>query len=107
MAPSAKASIKLAQPLRAGRVVFLQVLGIDEHLHAQILIDLVFAFCLGQPPHGVQVVGLDPVEVVFGLRVDHAKHGIRIGLAINMRDAPVIAHNLDVGRLRGPTRSLR
>ena len=42
------------------------------------------------------------MEVVFGLCVDHAKHGIGVGLAINMRDAPVIADNLDVSRLCSP-----
>ena len=94
---------QLPQPFRARRIVFFQDLGVDEHLHAQILIDLAFPLCLGQPPHGIQVVGFDPVEVVFALRIDHAKDGIRIGLAINMRHSPVVADNGDVLSFRRPS----
>ena len=96
---------QLFQPLRACRVLFLQNLRIDEQLHTQILIDLVFTVRLGQPSHGIEIVGLDPVKVVFSLGVDHPKDSVRIGSSVDMRNAPIIAHNGDASPLRGPTAS--
>ena len=92
------------QPGRACGVLLLQLGGIDEELHAQILIDLGFAFGLGQAAHGVDVVGLDAIEIVFGLGVHHAEDGVGVGLAVDVRDAPVVADDGDVVRLTRPTR---
>ena len=50
----------------------------------------------------VEVVGLDAVEVVLGLRVDHAEHRVGVGLAVDVRDAPVVADDGDALRLLLP-----
>jgi hypothetical protein len=83
------------EPLRALAVLHLHVGGVDEELHAEVAIDLLFAFRFGQPALRIDEVGLDAIEVVFGLRVHEAKHHVRIGLAVDMRDAPVVANNRD------------
>src|SRR5262249_51766670 len=57
------------------------------------------AFGLGHSAETDQVVGLDTVEIVLGLRVDHAEHRIGIALALDMRDAQVIARNRNLCRL--------
>ena len=85
----------------------LQLVGIDEELHAQVLVDLRFALGLGQAAHRVDVVGLDAIEVVLGLGVLHAEDCVGVGLAVDVRDAPVVADDGDVGRLSFPARDLR
>src|SRR6266516_4409101 len=57
---------------------------------------------LTQPAQCVQVVRLDAVEVVLCLRVLHSEHGVRIGFAVHVRDAPVVADDRDVLRLTLP-----
>ena len=93
---------QLFQPVRAGCVFGLQVHRIDEQLHAQVLIDRALPFGLGQAAHGVQVVGLDAVEVVFRLGVDHAEHRIGVGGAMHMGDAPVVTDDADPLRFAAP-----
>ena len=92
------------QPRRALLVLRLHVGGVDEDLHPQILVDRRLPFRFREAPHRVQVVRLDAVEVVFGLRVDHAEHGVGVGLAGDVRDAPVVADDGDVLRLFLPAR---
>ena len=95
------------QPGGACCVLLLQLDGIDEELHAQVLIDFGFAFGFGEAAHRVDVVGLDAIEVVLGLGVDHAEDGVGVGLAVDVRDAPVVADDGDVARLSLPARDLR
>ena len=70
----------VVQPVREGFIsfcshaglaayCFFNAVGIDEQLHPQILIDLRFAFGLGEAAHGVDVVCFDAIEIVFGLRI--------------------------------------
>ncbi|MCG3162548.1 MAG: hypothetical protein JMDDDDMK_03815 [Acidobacteria bacterium] len=90
------------EPRRAGLVMLLQRSGVNEQFHSQIPPHGCFAFGLRQPPHRVEVVRLDPVEIVFGLGVDRAEDRIGVGLAVNVRDAPVIADDRDVASLLRP-----
>ncbi len=98
---------QLLQRGRARRVLLLEYVGIDVELHPQVLVDSAFAFGLGQPAHRVDVVGLDAVEIVFGLRVLRAEHRVRVGLAVDVRDAPVVPHDRHVLRLLLPARHVR
>ena len=98
---------QLLQPCGARGVLLLQVGGIDEELHAQVLVDFGFAFGLRQAAHGVDVVGLDAIEVVFGLGVLHAEDGVGVGFAVDVGDAPVVADDGDAGRLLLPARDFR
>src|ERR1019366_2008238 len=47
--------------------------------------------------------GLDAIEVVLGLGVDHAEYRIGVGLAVDMRDAPVVPDDGDVRRPQLPS----
>ena len=60
-----------------------------------------FALALGfrQAAKAIQEVRLDPVEVVLGLRVDHAEDGVGVAAAMDMGDAPIIALDGDARRL--------
>ena len=86
---------ELPQPRGAGRVFLLQLHGVDEELHAQVLVDLRLPLGLGQAPHGVDVVGLDPIEVILGLRVLHAEDRAGVGFSVDVRDAPIVADDGD------------
>src|SRR6185437_9125212 len=83
------------QPARAFRVILLQHRGVDEQLVAQVVPDRRFAFGLRAPAERGQVIHLDAVEVVFALRVDHPEYGIGIGLAVDVRNAPVVTRDDD------------
>ena len=85
----------------------LQDDGVDEELHAKVVIDFGFAFGFGEAAHGVDVVGLDAIEVVFGLGVFHAEDGVGVGFSVDVGDAPVVANDGDVKRLSLQTRFLR
>ena len=54
-------------------------------------------------PIAVEVVGLDPVEVVLGLGVDHPEHGVGVGLAVDVGDAPVVPDDRDARAPRAPS----
>jgi hypothetical protein len=95
------------QPGGAGLVLCLQRCRLDEELHAEVEVDFGFAFGLGEAAHGIDVVGFDAVEVVFGLGVLHAEDGVGVGFAVDVSDAPVVADDRDVGRLSLPTVNLR
>jgi hypothetical protein len=82
--------------------MFLQRFGIDEKLHAQITPYRGLAFGFRQPPHRVDIVRLYPVEIVFGLSVNRAEDSVGVGLAVNVRDAPVIADDRNVAGLPLP-----
>ena len=69
----------------------------------QILPDRALALRLGQPAHRVEVVGLDPVEVVLGLGVDHPEDRVGVGLPVDVGDAPVVPDDRDVARLGAPS----
>ena len=91
------------QRLEPGRrlvVLRFQVHRVDEQLHPQVAVDLLLPFGLGQPPHRVDEVGLDAVEVVLGLGVHQPEDGVGVGLGRDVRDAPVVAddgHALGAG----------
>ena len=91
------------EPFRARRVPCPHRVGVDEQLHAQVLVDPRLALGFRQPPHRVQVVGLDAIEVVLSLRVDQAEHRVSVGLAVDVGDAPIIPEDGDVLRLSLPT----
>ena len=74
----------------------LQVIGIDEEFHPQVLIDSRFAFGLRKPSHRVDVIRFDAIEVILGLRVLHSENCVGVGLTMNMRDAPIVANDGDV-----------
>src|SRR5215471_8287822 len=94
MLPSVKLSaIQGLQRSGASGVKLLQFDGVDEELHPQVLIDLGFALGLRESSHGVEVVGLDAVEVILGLGVNHAEYGVSVGLARDVGDAPVVAND--------------
>jgi hypothetical protein len=96
-----------AQPGRALGVQLLHLRFINEETLPQVLVDRRLAFGLGQPPDRVQVVGLDPVEVVLGLGVDHAEDSVGVGLRIDVGDAAIVADDGDAGRLLLESRQLR
>ena len=91
------------EPLWTRRVQRPHRVGIDEELHAQVLVDARLTLGFRQPPHRVQVVGLDPIEVVLGLRVDQAEHRVSIGLAVDVGDAPIVPEDGDALPLSLPT----
>ena len=78
-----------------GCVLLLQDCGIDEEFHAQILPDFGFAFGFGETAHGIDVVGFDAIEVVFGLGVDGSEDCVRVGFSVDVGDAPVVADDGD------------
>ena len=86
---------QFSQPGRTRPVLRAQRVGIDEQLHPQILIHRGLPFRLGKPAQCIQVIRLDAIEVIFGLSVLHAEDGVRIGLTIDMGDAPVVADDRD------------
>ena len=51
----------------------------------------------------VDVVRLDAIEVVLGLRVHEPEDGVSVGLPVDVRDAPVVASDRDVLRLLLPS----
>ena len=102
--PVGKGVHERPEPRRAGGVLLLQLDGVYEELHAQILVEGAFALGLRQAAHGVDVVGLDAVEVVFGLGVLHAEDRVGIGFSVDVRDAPVVADDADVPGLLFPAR---
>ena len=95
------------QPPRTVGILFFQNFRIDEQPHPQILVDFGLALGFRQPPHGIDVVGLHAIEVVLGLRVFHAEHGVGVSFAIDVRYAPIVANDGDAAGLSGPTFSFR
>ena len=98
---------QLLKPRRAGGVFLLQRFGIDEELHAEILIDLRFALGLGETAHGVDVVRLHAIEIVLGLGVLHAEDRVGVRLTVDVCDSPVVADDGDVFGLLFPAREIR
>jgi hypothetical protein len=94
------------EPRGARGVLLLQRVGLDEELHAQILINFRFAFGLRQPAHRIDVVGFHAIEIVLGLRVDRAEDGVGISLSVDVRDAPVITNDGDIASLLLPARDV-
>ena len=83
------------QRRRGFSVLHLHRVRVDEQLHPQILVDLGLALRLGEPALRVDEVRLDAVEVVFGLRVDHSEDSLRVGLAFDVCDPPIVAGDRD------------
>ena len=94
------------QPRRAGGIVLPQGCRIDIEPLSQILPDRLFALGLGKPAECDEIIGLDPVEVILGLGVDHAEDGIGIGRAVDMGNAPIVARDLNALGSRRPSRML-
>ena len=94
------------QPRGTLGVLRLQRVGADEELHAQIAEDLALPLGFGEPPHGVDEVRLDAIEVVLSLRVDDAEDRVRVRLAVDVRDTPIFADDRNVLRLPLPTRDI-
>ncbi len=84
--------------------IFLpQAARIDEQPPTKIAVNGRLAFGLRREPKTVEVVVLDAREVVFRLGVDHSEHRVRIGFAVDMRDAPVVADDADILGMLLPT----
>ncbi len=98
---------QLLQPVGALLVLRFHVGRIDEQLHPQVTVDFALALRLGKPSDRVQVVRLDAIEVVLGLRVHDPEHGVRIGPPRDVRDAPVVANDGDALRLLLPGGGIR
>ena len=79
------------EPRRARRVSPLHLGGVDVEAGAQVAVERAFAFGLREAADRGQVVRLDAVEVVLGLRVDDAEYGVRVGAAVHVGNAPVVA----------------
>jgi len=54
--------------------LLLQVVGIDEELHAQVEVDLDSPSASAKRPMPLNVVHFDPIEFVLGLGINHAEH---------------------------------
>ena len=87
------------QPRWTGGVFGLQVGGIDEEFHPQVAVDFALALDLREPAQGVDVVQLDPVEIILGLREEQPKDGVGVRPAVDMGHAPMVA---DEGDVAGP-----
>src|SRR5207244_5586348 len=83
------------------------LLRIDKKFHSQIAPDRTFTFGFSQAAHPIKVVGLDPIEIVFSLRIDHSEDRVGVSLAMNVRNAPVVARDGDVARLCLPAHLIR
>src|SRR5215471_16951136 len=90
------------EPLGAGGVLTLEVVRIEKEALPQILPEGGFTFSFGRAAERGEVVGLDTIEVILALRVDHAEDGVCIRLAVNVRDAPVVAGDGHAGELSLP-----
>jgi len=90
------------QPRRGAAVHRFQLHLVDEQTLAQVRPQRGFSFRLRQPAERREVVRLDAIEIVFGLRIGHAEHGIRVALAVHVRDAPVVADDRHRGGLLLP-----
>ena len=93
---------QLFQPDRTLRITGLQVGVVFIKACAQIKPDRPLALGLGMTPERGQIVGLNAIEVIFGLGVDHGEHRIRIGAAVNMGYAPGVAGDAGGGGLARP-----
>ena len=60
-----------------------------------------------QAADGPDVVALHAGEIVLGLRVDHAEDGVGVGLAVDVRDAEVVADDRHACGAGGEARLLR
>ena len=92
------------QPAGTLGVKLLEFHRVDEQPLAQVRPDRRLALGLGQPAQRVKVIGLHPIEVILGLRIGHAEHRVGVGLAVDVRDAPVVASDRDGLRLALPAR---
>src|SRR6267154_2836119 len=78
-------------PLRGDRIIGLRQLALR----------------LCQPPHGVDIVCLYAVEVVFRLRVNHAEGRVGVCFSVNVCDAPIVTDDGDILGLMLPPRRFR
>ena len=69
---------------------------------AQIAPDRFLPLGLRTAPERGEEVGLDPREVVLGLRHHHAEDRVGILRPADVRNAPIVADDGDALRLRGP-----
>ena len=83
------------EPGRAGLKLCLHLNRIDKQLHAKILVKLCFSFRFSQPAHGVDVVCLQPIKVIFGLGVECAEDSVSVGHAIDMGNTPSVPEDSD------------
>ena len=90
------------EPRRAGRELRTDRVGVDEEPLPQVAPDRVLPLGLGESSHRVEVVHLDPIEVVLGLRIDHPEHRVGVGGARDVRDPPVVAGDRHCGGARLP-----
>jgi hypothetical protein len=85
-----------AEPHRTRGVFGAELGGVDEELHAQVAVEFFLAFDFGEAAEGVNVVKLDAVEIVLGLRVEQAEDGVGVGFSEDVGNAPGVADDGDV-----------
>ena len=96
---------RLQEP-RAARIPCFERIRADVELHPKILPDRGLAHEFRGTSHCRDVVALDAIEIVFRLRVDRTEHGVAIGVAVDVRDAPRVADDRDVLCLPLPAREV-
>ena len=90
----------------AAHIVGLQLIVADIEPRSKVLPNGLFAVRLGGAAEIGQIIGFDPWEVVFRLSIDHPEHGLGIGPAMNVGDAPIVADDGDARCLGAPSRQL-
>src|SRR5258708_297471 len=78
------------EPRGARSVLRLHAVRVDEQLHAEIAPDLRLTFGFRKPALRVDEVGLDAVEVVFGLRIHQPEDDVGVLLSVHVRNAPIV-----------------
>ena len=94
------------QPWRALAISGLEHRRIVIDPGAQVAPDLALPPGEGPQAEIVEIIGLHPREVILGLGIDHAEHGVGVGAAVDMGDAVVVPHDGDPGRFRLPAGSV-
>ena len=94
------------QPCGARCILRLHRGGVNEEFHAQVLVDFGFALGLRQTSHGVDVVCLDAIEIVFGLCVLRTEDRVGVRFSVDVRDAPIIPRDGHIPSFLLPPRDL-
>src|SRR5882724_12034964 len=84
------------EPSRAAAIALPQAARIDEQSLTKIGVNGRLPFGQRREPQTIEVVALDAAEVILGLRIDHSEHRVRVGFAVDMRDAPVVADDANI-----------
>ena len=72
------------------------VRSVNNHPNQQVIVEFRFAFYLRFSTQFFDVIHLHPLKIVFALGVKKPKNGIGIGLAVDVRNAPIVSNDGDV-----------